>query len=270
MINVVCVKWGTKYPAQFVNILYNMIKRNLSLPHTFTCFTENTDGLDSHIIARPLPDTKLYGWWQKIALFKPGFLEDNTTLYLDLDVVITNHLDEMMLWGDTDSFCGIREFARKNKMQINSSVMRFKPKQYEFIWKSFVANLADLNMYMQDPKWSKLNWNSHSTVKKTRKDGWNTIHCDETNVEPEYKKYINLRRIVDRSLKSRTTVIGDQDLIGDSVQYNNMQWFPDEWTFSFKVGREHKPPSSNAKIAIFHGHPNPNETDEEWVKQLWR
>ena len=40
-LNVVCVKYGTKYGADYVNKLYYGVKKHLSLPHTFTCFTED-------------------------------------------------------------------------------------------------------------------------------------------------------------------------------------------------------------------------------------
>ena len=49
MINIVCVKWGTKYGPEYVNVLRAMIKRNLSLPHRFICFTDNKTGLNADI-----------------------------------------------------------------------------------------------------------------------------------------------------------------------------------------------------------------------------
>ena len=48
-IKVVCVKYGTKYGPEYVNKLYNGVKRNLSLPHEFACFTEDGEGLDQNI-----------------------------------------------------------------------------------------------------------------------------------------------------------------------------------------------------------------------------
>jgi hypothetical protein len=46
MIEVVCVKYGTKYGADYVNKLYEGIEKNLTLPHRFSCFTEDSTGLD--------------------------------------------------------------------------------------------------------------------------------------------------------------------------------------------------------------------------------
>ena len=44
-INVICVKEGTKYDSDYVNILYFMVKRNLTIPFDFICLTENPQDL---------------------------------------------------------------------------------------------------------------------------------------------------------------------------------------------------------------------------------
>ena len=51
MLKVVCVKWGDKYPAEYVNRLHNMVKRNLSQPYEFICTTEDGEGLDHSLKA---------------------------------------------------------------------------------------------------------------------------------------------------------------------------------------------------------------------------
>ena len=49
MVNVICIKWGTLYGPEFVNKLYSMVKRNLSLEFRFVCMTDDTTGIDEHI-----------------------------------------------------------------------------------------------------------------------------------------------------------------------------------------------------------------------------
>ena len=41
-MNFVCVYYGDKYIFKYVEVLYNMVKRNLTLPHKFICFTDST------------------------------------------------------------------------------------------------------------------------------------------------------------------------------------------------------------------------------------
>ena len=60
-IEVVCVKYGTKYGADYVNKLYNGIQRHLTLDHTFSCFTENPEGLDTNITVKPFSKTGTVG-----------------------------------------------------------------------------------------------------------------------------------------------------------------------------------------------------------------
>jgi hypothetical protein len=56
---VVCVKWGDKYDAEYVNKLARGIRRGCltaALPSRLVCFTEDTRGLCSELIeTRPLP-----------------------------------------------------------------------------------------------------------------------------------------------------------------------------------------------------------------------
>ena len=44
-VNIICMKWGEKYDSSYVNILYNMVERNLNRPFRFVCFTDNKSGL---------------------------------------------------------------------------------------------------------------------------------------------------------------------------------------------------------------------------------
>ena len=53
MIHVICSKWGDKYSADYINKLYNMVKRHLPAEFKFYCQTEDTDGLDSNIEILP-------------------------------------------------------------------------------------------------------------------------------------------------------------------------------------------------------------------------
>jgi len=65
MLNVVCVKWGDwcqPYGAAYVNALAEGIRKHLTLPHRFICFTDSAAGVDTRIEVAPLPEN-LHGWW---------------------------------------------------------------------------------------------------------------------------------------------------------------------------------------------------------------
>lgn len=42
---VLCMKWGTKYGADYVNRLYNMVKRHTTVDFKMVCLTDRTGGL---------------------------------------------------------------------------------------------------------------------------------------------------------------------------------------------------------------------------------
>lgn len=73
---------------------------------------------------------------------------------------------------------------------------------------------------------------------------------------------------------------GDQNVVTDLVSGKDiLKPFPDEWTQSYKWldrtrTRFSKSKwtfelSDTAKIAVFHGKPNPHESEQDWVKKHW-
>ena len=101
-----CVKYGTKYGADYVNKLYNGVKRNLSINYTFACFTEDNNGLDENIKVIPLKEknSEWQGWWSKVNIFDGEYYRDIirneqelTVLYIDLDMIIAGNMDDLVL-----------------------------------------------------------------------------------------------------------------------------------------------------------------------------
>lgn len=144
MVNVVCVYWGNKYSTDYVSKLYNMVKRNLSIPFRFICYTEGSSlNFSSDYEIRKLPFTHYKGWWNKLSLFSPEAKLEGNCLYLDLDVVILNNIDDMALFGESDTFGVINDFYPKSKM-FNSSVMKFNNITAKHIWTSFINDKTNM------------------------------------------------------------------------------------------------------------------------------
>lgn len=89
-LTVACVKWGTRYSADWVLRLRSMFAKHLAVPHDFVCLT---DSFIQGVVCWPLT-SGLSGWWAKIELFRPG-LFSGPVLYGDLDIVIGSNIDRI-------------------------------------------------------------------------------------------------------------------------------------------------------------------------------
>ena len=97
---IICIKWGKRYGAEYANRLYGMVSRHVTPPFRFVCFTDDPEGLRAGIEVQPLPPldcampTNTLGMWGKARLWIEG-LGDLTgpVLFIDLDVVILDSLD---------------------------------------------------------------------------------------------------------------------------------------------------------------------------------
>jgi hypothetical protein len=74
MINVCCVYYGDKYKPEYVQKLYNMVKRHLTIPFEFYCFTDHVNLFDlvyGKIHFKSFPRHDMEGWLNKLQLFNP-------------------------------------------------------------------------------------------------------------------------------------------------------------------------------------------------------
>ncbi len=225
MYNFCCVCYGNKYEVEYVQKLYNMVKRNTTLPINFIVFTDHVKMhkmVEGDIDVRKFPENDLEGWWNKLQLFHPKVDLPGTTLYSDLDVVITDNIDSFFTYESHLNFCGMNDFNPVTKIW-NSSIMRFDQQDlHGQIWDKFMSN------------------------------------------RPEY-----LRKFA-----------GDQNLISDFIKgHPRTGSFPDSWTQSYKwydrkgnryarndMTYEH---NGESLVTVFHGQPNPHESDMEWIKKAW-
>lgn len=144
---VLCMKWGQKYGPEYVNRLYSMVSRNLTLPFRFVCLTDNSEGLADGIETLPLPSLNIdtqgpERGWNKIATFvKPLHDITGNVLFLDLDVVIVDNID--CFFQAEGEFLIIRDFIRRDGTG-NSSVYRFEANAFPDILQYFRENFSKM------------------------------------------------------------------------------------------------------------------------------
>lgn len=137
-VNVLCLKWGTRYPAFYVNRLFAQVKKNLSRPFRFVCVTDDPDGIDPGVECVPfpedpgVPDRPWPNIFVKLCLFKPGFADlRGPTLFSDVDQLIVRPIDKFFDYHPGD-FCIIHNWVERRKAFLrklpfigNSSCFRF-------------------------------------------------------------------------------------------------------------------------------------------------
>ena len=145
-INILCLKHGQKYSTDYVNKLYNMVQRNITVPFIMHCITEDKGGIDPNINIIPLPtipnDQNVNGWWYKPYIYSKDIPIEGTILYLDLDIVISGNIDKLIDFYP-GKFCALRDFTRAMRpgwQKYNSSVLRFEKGQLDVVWRDFIKN----------------------------------------------------------------------------------------------------------------------------------
>lgn len=240
--NIVCLKWGNKYPAEYVNRLHRMIKKHTNLSFEFYCMTDDASGFYPEINVLPIEDdADVFGWWYKLELFKSDFYGlKGVTLFLDLDVVLVNNIDEMLTMHPGE-FCIIKDQKKGNV--YNSSVFRLELGSMGYVWDEFIRNKNSIVNRMHGDQ----DWISES-VKNARlwPDGM----------------VVSFKKECDSRVKRSFGVVGKKFRSWGHFLPKNESTFPE-----------------NSKIVYFHGKPDPDDVAyssydmwrySSWILDEWK
>jgi hypothetical protein len=146
--NVVCMRWGHRYGPEYVNRLFAMVARNLTLPHRFVCLTDDPGAIRAEVECRPLPAIELadappHSGWRKLSCLGPELDDlDGQVLFLDLDLVVVANID--CLFAYPGVFCIIENWTQKGRGIGNSSVFRFQAGAHRSLLQRFCADAAQI------------------------------------------------------------------------------------------------------------------------------
>lgn len=170
------------------------------------------------------------GWWNKMQLFRNDVLPAGEYIYFDLDVVIVDNIDCLF---EFEGFGITRDFINPDNGLLGGKEYNssiMRFTQNKALWRHFKNN---------EPRW----------IGEQRK----------------------------------ISFFGDQNVISDYLNktgFNNP--FPDSWIWSFKIGtlRGRRPVDhskffgatipTGGKVCVFHGKPNPDEVNVDWVDKCWK
>lgn len=238
MKNVVCVKWGNKFSSDYVNRLFYMVSKNLSIPFRFVCFTDNTTGIDKQIETKNILFNDLEYSWNKISIFSKSLYDlEGTCLFLDLDILIINNIDCLFEYNKDYSFIGVKEWIQKPEFKFiyNSSVFRFELGKHCNVIDNFYS-------YQKDNRLVKIKmWDEY--LKSNSKTLFKDVTVDKIYREQQWT----------------------------SEQIGLINTFPENWCISYKLSKHDL---ENCKILIFHGYPKPSDIPKNklvttyWLKEM--
>ena len=150
MKQIICMKWGDRYPADYVNKLYGMVSRNISGDFRLVCLTDDrrnirpeVECLDCPTI--PIPSSRCNSTWRKISLWAEHLPEmEGDWLFLDLDIVITGRLDEFFEYQPSATFVVMQNWTQPGTGIGNTSVFRFRVGSHAYLLHNLVHNHADV------------------------------------------------------------------------------------------------------------------------------
>ena len=256
-VNILTLKWGDRYSAEYVNRIYRGVKAHLKRPFRFVCATDDRSGLVDGIEPVALPEKpaelkKLYGYvnkgwpmiYVKLCIFRKGFADlSGPTLFLDIDQIITGDLDRFFDYRPGE-FCIIRNWIELRKRLFrkvpfcgNSSCFRFDAgEKSDYIYRKFIE---EIDFALDDEKFTT-----------------------------------------------------EQAYMTHAVGFDKVNFWPDNFVRSFKRSCTWPWPlnhfleprfNPDTGILCFHGHPSPTEAIEgfrghrlntwtkpcAWVRELW-
>jgi len=144
---VVCINWGTKYGAPYINRLYRMVAKNITPPFRFVAFTDTEDGVLPEVDCFPLPPMpgfmpkKTPGQWPKSRLWAPQLADlEGPFLFIDLDVIITESLDPFFDYADPEDLVMAWNVAKPLERWGQSSIYRANVGQLAVLQEKFAAD----------------------------------------------------------------------------------------------------------------------------------
>lgn len=133
MLNIVAVQVGNYCGrgVEYVAKLFAGIDRWMpDVPYRAVCLTDDPSTLPDGVIARTVP-VGLTGWWNKLALFKPGMFDlDDRNIYFDLDALPVGSLADIV--SRVERFIAMRDPYHPERM--NSSIMAWNAGDMDLIW----------------------------------------------------------------------------------------------------------------------------------------
>lgn len=177
---------GGGYIAEHVNVMHDMLKRNVTLPFRHVCVTDDPSGInprvDFHPLWKDLNDKPnicgqhLPSCYRRLRLFDPvmqremGIKPGERIISIDLDAVIVRNTDHH--WKRTERFVGWARRGSVHPTVFNGSMWMFTAGDLEEIWTEFDPNTSPQEANRAGYMGSDQSWLSMKLVRQPYVGGW--------------------------------------------------------------------------------------------------
>ncbi len=246
-VNILTLKWGNKYGPEYVNQLYRCVQRNLRRQFRFVCFTDDPAGISNGVDIQPLVELDVPQPWQRTPWLKLALFED-----------------------------GLADL-RGPALFLDLDIVITGPLNDLFDWQ------PGARFIIRD--WDR--WHQRISRRHGLPGNSSVFRFEAGKSGDVLEKFYSEK---DAAL-SRYRVLSAQRYLTEAM--GRPLWWPQDWIVSFKRNcippvplnyyRVSKVPNQ-ARIVVFHGHPNPHEAiagyrswrphrttlPTPWIEEIWR
>ena len=148
-MNVIFVKWGTKYSSDDVNALYNnLIEYNST--YTYHCYTDDPTNLNENINVIWIPSyPMLKKWWNKLRMFSNEFPVIGKCMFFDIDTDIIKDPFKILEEVDFNKLTILNTYWKSDPIydrvtnydvKIASGVITWTAGNHTEMWNNFIIN----------------------------------------------------------------------------------------------------------------------------------
>ncbi|WP_374641975.1 glycosyl transferase [Tabrizicola sp.] len=154
--NVICIKYGSRYGAEYPNRLYAGLKRNSPSDIRLFCMTDDRADIQPEIEILPLLDEPFHkvmfaemarrGWkspFRKVSLYNPALVPDldGPMILMDIDLVVVGNPDDLRDYAP-GKVAMRHDWSRgpgSNELG-HGSVEKFEPQRHSYIYEDMARD----------------------------------------------------------------------------------------------------------------------------------
>lgn len=157
MIKICTVYFQDQYTPEYIEKLYDSLKRNSIVDFEFICLSD-TPNVKADLVLPYNHHDDIKRHWHKLKFFSPNFAyqkPDDDIIIMDIDQLIVNNVDDILTYpvsGNTiatyrswwiqklNSDNSINTKYGKNSIPLNGGFYKFKSGELKYVWDRFIEN----------------------------------------------------------------------------------------------------------------------------------